>query len=255
MSAAERHGAGPSALVCNAAIQVEKTIEDTYSRGVGPCAGRQPEGALPLRPGGDPEDAGARRRGDREHRVRQRVLGRALRGRLLRIQGRGDRAHEVDRARLRKGRDPLQLHLPGLHRHRDGPALLRHPGGSRRGSRRGRSDACARFDREPRGDREGRPFPVPMPPHSVPASRSSSMEASPRGYPLADERIFTWLLGNDSAARANDLALVERLEALYPAVVADCLDRLGIANRFSTRTSGRSSRPRGSPASRSRSTA
>ena len=34
-------------------------------------------------------------------------------------------------------------------------------------------------------------------------------------------------LGNDSAARANDLALVERLEALYPAVVADCLDRLG----------------------------
>jgi 4-hydroxy-4-methyl-2-oxoglutarate aldolase len=34
-------------------------------------------------------------------------------------------------------------------------------------------------------------------------------------------------LGNDSAARANDLALVERLEALYPAVVSDCLDRLG----------------------------
>jgi len=34
-------------------------------------------------------------------------------------------------------------------------------------------------------------------------------------------------LGNDSAARANDLALVERLEALYSAVVADCLDRLG----------------------------
>lgn len=34
-------------------------------------------------------------------------------------------------------------------------------------------------------------------------------------------------LGNDSDARANDLALVERLAALYPAVVADCLDRLG----------------------------
>ena len=34
-------------------------------------------------------------------------------------------------------------------------------------------------------------------------------------------------LDNDSAARANDLALVERLEALYPAVVSDCLDRLG----------------------------
>jgi 4-hydroxy-4-methyl-2-oxoglutarate aldolase len=34
-------------------------------------------------------------------------------------------------------------------------------------------------------------------------------------------------LGNDSAARANDLALVERLEAFYPAVVSDCLDRLG----------------------------
>jgi 4-hydroxy-4-methyl-2-oxoglutarate aldolase len=34
-------------------------------------------------------------------------------------------------------------------------------------------------------------------------------------------------LGNDSDARANDLALVERLGALYPAVVSDCLDRLG----------------------------
>ena len=34
-------------------------------------------------------------------------------------------------------------------------------------------------------------------------------------------------LGTDSGDRARDLTLVERLEALYPAVVSDCLDRLG----------------------------
>jgi 4-hydroxy-4-methyl-2-oxoglutarate aldolase len=33
--------------------------------------------------------------------------------------------------------------------------------------------------------------------------------------------------GTDSCDRARDLTLVARLEALYPAVVADCLDRLG----------------------------
>jgi 4-hydroxy-4-methyl-2-oxoglutarate aldolase len=34
-------------------------------------------------------------------------------------------------------------------------------------------------------------------------------------------------LGTDSGDRASDLTLVKRLEALYPAVVSDCLDRLG----------------------------
>jgi regulator of RNase E activity RraA len=38
-------------------------------------------------------------------------------------------------------------------------------------------------------------------------------------------------LGNDSQNRPNDLGLVERLSALYPAVVSDCLDRLGYRNQ------------------------
>jgi 4-hydroxy-4-methyl-2-oxoglutarate aldolase len=37
--------------------------------------------------------------------------------------------------------------------------------------------------------------------------------------------------GNDFDDRAGDLALVERLNALYPAVVSDCLDRLGYRNQ------------------------
>jgi 4-hydroxy-4-methyl-2-oxoglutarate aldolase len=37
--------------------------------------------------------------------------------------------------------------------------------------------------------------------------------------------------GNDSDDRASDLALVERLNALYPAVLSDCLDRLGHRNQ------------------------
>jgi 4-hydroxy-4-methyl-2-oxoglutarate aldolase len=36
---------------------------------------------------------------------------------------------------------------------------------------------------------------------------------------------------NDSQERTNDLRLVERLGALHPAVVADCLDRLGCRNQ------------------------
>lgn len=36
---------------------------------------------------------------------------------------------------------------------------------------------------------------------------------------------------NDSQERTNDLRLVDRLGALYPAVVADCLDRLGYRNQ------------------------
>jgi 4-hydroxy-4-methyl-2-oxoglutarate aldolase len=38
-------------------------------------------------------------------------------------------------------------------------------------------------------------------------------------------------LGNDPQDRAGDLKLVERLGALYPAVVSDCLDRLGFRNQ------------------------
>ena len=101
------------------------------ARGLGPVDERQPARRLRLLAARDPGDARERRRLDRQHRLGQRFLGRARAGGLLRGQGWGDHADPGDRCRERQGRDPLQLHLPRLRRHRDGRPLPRLAGRSR----------------------------------------------------------------------------------------------------------------------------
>ena len=57
-------------------------------------------------------------------------------------------------------------------------------------------------------------------------------------------------MSQDGERSATGLALLERLEKLYVAVVADCLDRVGVRTTCLRRTSARSTRARRSPASR-----
>ena len=94
---------------------------------LGRGARRQPEGHLPRLEGSLAAPRRARRRSDPGDGLDRGHLGDPRRRRLLRLEGRGDHAHEVHGARRRQGRHPRQLRLPGVHGDADDRGLLRRP--------------------------------------------------------------------------------------------------------------------------------
>ena len=94
-------------------------------RGVGARPRDQPERRVLREPRGDPEDEGGRLRADRQRRLDRRQGREPDGGRLLVVEGRGDRDHEGDRQGRRRQRDPRQLHRARGDQHADPRARSR----------------------------------------------------------------------------------------------------------------------------------
>ncbi len=120
-------------------------------RGVGRRARRQRARHVPLLQACDSRHGRARRRRDRQRRLRRRPRRPAEPRRLLRVEGRRDRAHARARRRPRRRRDPRQRGRAGHRRHTMGAASRRAVGRvARRAPGSGsRSGASARRTRSP----------------------------------------------------------------------------------------------------------
>ena len=88
----------------------------------------EPQGRLPLRPGGGAADEGRWRRRDRQRRLDPGLTGRGRRRGLCGLEGGARPAHQGAGARMGAARHPRQRALPGLCRDGDQPRLLRQRG-------------------------------------------------------------------------------------------------------------------------------
>ena len=115
------------------AAGIGSTIRRTrhLARGLGGRLRRQRPRHVPLLQARDPGHEGARRRRDRQRRVGGRADRAQEPRRVLRIEGRGDRAHARARRRPRRRRDPRQRRLPRHDRHALGAAARRQAPASR----------------------------------------------------------------------------------------------------------------------------
>ena len=104
-----------------------------------------PTPAAPSPPAGSSSGGSATRapRRHREHRLDQRVLRRPRHPGVLRVEGRGPRAHPRDGDRPCRRRHPRELRLPGLRRHAAAGGLPREAGRPRGGAAGGRRHARA----------------------------------------------------------------------------------------------------------------
>ena len=106
----------------------ERFLPRRHRRGLGPCARGQPQGPLPLRPGGGPPHGRARPRCDHQRPPRSsRAWPQPHCAPLSRLEGRGQDAHPGDGGRPRAVGGARERPRPGSHQHQ--PLPPRHRGG------------------------------------------------------------------------------------------------------------------------------